>query len=194
MIRVECSCCGAPLRLPEGLAEGAPFACARCGQIARNVESVRRFRWAELEPFERKHGISRANYWGALIGSLAWIPALMIVLWATDQFDVGLLVTVAAPYLFLLAVLMQRRGKLPAGLWASQQWIGFGLYFLYLFALFSAFPKWAGVILDISGTNRAVITRWMLLVLGASSVAGGVAVAWLYRARARSVPRAEEAA
>ena len=193
MNRVECSCCGVPLQLPEALSEGAAFTCARCDNIARNVESIRRFRWAELEPFVQKHGISRANYWGALIGSLAWIPALVIVLWATGQFDVGLLVAVAAPYLFLLAVLTQRRAKTPAGLWASQQWLGFGLYFVYLFALFSIFPRWAGVILDISGSNRAVITRWMLAVLGASSIAGGIAVAWLYRARARGLPRAEVA-
>ena len=190
MTRVECSGCGSSLQLPEGLKEGAAFACSKCGQIARNVESVRRFRWAELDPYVQKHGVSRANLWGGLIGSVVWIPALVIVLVATDQFDVGLLAAMAAPYLVLLAVLKQRRPRTPTTLWAAHQWVGFGLYFLYLFTLFSLFPKWAGVVLDISGMNRAVITRWMLAVLGASAIAGGISVAWLYRARAKSVPRA----
>jgi thiol:disulfide interchange protein len=61
---------------------------------------------------------------------------------------------------------------------------------VYLFTLFSFFPKWAGLILDISGMNRSVIARWMLAVLGASSIVGGLAVAWLYRSRAGRLPRA----
>jgi len=190
MTRVECSGCGSPLQLPDGLAEGAAFTCSRCGNIARNVESIRRFRWAELDPYMQKHGVSRANLWGGLIGSLVWIPALVVVLVATDQFDIGLLAAVAAPYLILLAVLKQRRPRTPAMLWAAHQWVGFGLYFLYLFTIFSMFPRWAGVILDISGMNRSVITRWMLAVLGVSAIVGGLAVAWLYRARARNLPRA----
>jgi len=190
MTRIECSGCGSALQLPDGLKEGAAFACAQCGQVARNVESVRRFRWAELDPYVQKHGVSRANLWGGLIGSLVWIPALVVVLVATDQFDVGLLAALAAPYLVLLAVLKQRRPRTPATLWAAHQWVGFGIYFLYLFTLFSMFPRWAGVVLDISGMNRSVITRWMLAVLGTSAIGGGFAVSWLYRARVRSLPRA----
>jgi predicted RNA-binding Zn-ribbon protein involved in translation (DUF1610 family) len=190
MTRIECSGCGSALQLPEGLKDGAAFTCPRCGLIARNVESVRRFRWSELEPFVRRRGVSRANFWGGLLGSLAWIPALVVVLLATDKFDIGLLLAVAGPYLVLLAVLLQRRGRTPAALWAAHQWVGFGLYVLYLFTIFSMFPNRAGVILDISGMNRSVIARWMLAVLGASAVAGGLLVAWLYRVRARSLPRA----
>ena len=190
MTPIECSGCGTALQLPEGLANGAAFTCPACGLMARNVESVRRFRWSELDPFVRKHGVSRANFWGGLIGSVAWIPALVVVLLATDKFSIGLLLAVAGPYLVLLALLFHRRGRTPAALWSGHYWVGFGLYFLYLFTIFSMFPNWAGVILDISGMNRAVIMRWMLAVLGASAVVGGLAMAWLYRMRARSLPRA----
>jgi hypothetical protein len=189
-VTVECGTCGAGLRLPDGLAEGAAFACGQCGQVARNVESTRRLRWSEVDPYVRRHGVSRFNLWSGLLGSVAWIPILAFVLLATGYFDIGLLLVVAAPYLAVLAVLKQRRARTPPALWLAHLWIGLGAYLVYLFTVVSVFPKWVGLILDVSGTNRSIISRWMLATMGAGAIVVGACLDRYYRSRARRVPRA----
>jgi thiol:disulfide interchange protein DsbD len=190
MPRIECAGCGFVLAVPDELREGAGFTCAHCGLIARNVESARRFHWAELDPYVRRHGVSRGNLWGGTIGSLAWLPVLGVVLALQGRFDLGLFVALAAPYLFLLAVLKQRRPRTPALLWATHLWIGLGLYLLYLWLLISFFPGWAGVLLDSSGAGGGGVMPSMLVAMGATCVLVGTGISWSYRVRARRLPRA----
>src|SRR5512134_299830 len=68
--RVECLGCGHVLDLPPSVVEGGEFACAHCGLLMRNVEAARAFRWADVDPYVRRHGASRANLWGGLGGSV----------------------------------------------------------------------------------------------------------------------------
>ncbi|HZM00552.1 MAG TPA: thioredoxin family protein [Planctomycetota bacterium] len=159
MPRIECAGCGFVLAVPDDLREGAGFTCAHCGLIARNVESVRRFRWAELDPFVRRHGVSGANLWGGVVGSLVWLPVLTIVLAAEGRFELGLFVAIAAPYLFLQGVLKQRRPRPPTALWAAHLWL--------LVALFSGS---AGALVDSAGAGGNVLPA-MIVAMGATGTA-----------------------
>ena len=190
MPRIECAGCGYALAVPDDLREGGAFACAHCGLIARNVESARRFHWAELDPYVRRHGVSRANLWGGLIGSLAWLPVLGVVLAVQGRFDLGLFVALAAPYLLLLGVLRQRRPHTPAMLWTTHLWMALGVYLLYLWLLVTLLPAWAGRLVDGSGGGGGGVMPLMFAALGATWVAAGAVVSWLYRVRARRLPRA----
>jgi hypothetical protein len=183
--RVDCACCGHVLTLPPELAESARFTCGHCGLVMRNVEFTRAFRWAHVDPYARKHGTSRANLWGGLLGSLAWLPVLAGVMAWRGELDVGLLLVVAAPYLLMLAVLRTLRARTPAALWGFYLWGALGGYFVYLRVLLFFFPGWAGALLDTSvpslsvGTLGGLGIAWMLI---------GVVGSILYRRHARRPP------
>jgi hypothetical protein len=184
-VRVECQCCGHVLALTQDLPEGARFTCGHCSLVMRNVEYARAFRWAHVDPCVRKHGASRANLWGGFLGALAWLPVLAGMMAWRGQFDVGLLLVVAAPYLLMLAVLRALRARTPAALWRFYLWGALGGYFVYLRALLYFFPDWAGVLLD---TSVPSLSTWTVGGLGVAWMLIGIIGSLVYKRRARSAP------
>jgi len=189
MTAIECAGCGARLTIPDGLAEGGGFTCSHCGLIGRNTESARRFRWADLEPYVRRHGVSRVNLWGGLIGSAVWIPTLGLVTAAQGRFSLPMFVGLAAPYLALLALLKQRRRRRPPVLWASDLWIGLGLFLVYIWLLCALFPNWMRPLVDNSGAFGGGAMPSFFWVTGVACVLVGALVGWLYRSWASRLPR-----
>src|SRR5262245_8890387 len=82
---LECPCCGHVLAVTPDVGENALAACAHCGMVIRNCTGSRAFRWSMVDPYVRRHGASKANLWGGLLGSLAWIPVLALVMAITGR-------------------------------------------------------------------------------------------------------------
>ncbi|MHC5212578.1 MAG: hypothetical protein ACYTG2_17840 [Planctomycetota bacterium] len=184
-VRVECQCCGHVLMLPEKFPENGRFTCGHCSLVMRNVEFTRAFRWAHVDPYVRKHGASRANLWGGLLGSILWLPLLTGVMAWQGELDIGLLLVVAAPYLLMLGVLRTLRARTPAALWGFYLWGALGGYFVYLRVLLFFFPGWAGVLLD---TSVPSLSLWTLGGMGVTWMLLGIIGAIVYRRRARRPP------
>ncbi len=187
MASLDCPCCGFVLDVPPALREGARFRCAHCGMILKLNEGARAFRWASLDPYLRKHGASRGNLWGGLIGALIWLPALAIVMAARGRFEIGLLAALTVPYLVLLAILRQLRARTPALLWICYVWTALGVYLLFLRTLLTLVPEWAAALQGDLVSPGLLST---LTVLGGLwAVAGSLGALW-YRSTARRLPSA----
>lgn len=184
--RIECPCCGHALAVPADVRDNALFTCAHCGMIIRNCEGSRAFRWNLVDPYVRRHGASRANLWGGLIGSLAWLPALALAMAVGGTFDVGLLLLLAGPYLVLLAALRLRRPRTPAVVWGMELWAGLGAYILLLAALNLLRPELMTPVFG--GSGRLAPTA--ALALGALWLLMGVGGRAWYRRRAARLPQA----
>jgi hypothetical protein len=181
---LECQGCGHVLAVPADLRDRALCACAHCGLILRNCAGSRAFRWAHVDPYVRRHGASRANLWGGLLGSLAWLPALAVSMALQQGFDLVALVILAVPYLLLLAVLRARRARSPAAVWMMELWAFLGAYLLYLAALGAAWPARFGGVFATGGLAPHAVG-----VLGALWLALGLAGRGWYRWRAARLPR-----
>jgi hypothetical protein len=185
---IDCSCCGSALVLPPDLREGAAFACPDCGAALRNVPFVREFRWESQDPYVRRHGVSRGNLWGAMIGSLVWVVVLAVLMLLHGRFSLGVLMAIAVPYLALLIVLRLLRPRRPALRWMMFLWMGLGAYFMYLAALQMLLKDWTDVMKTV-----AVASPALLLGLGGAWLATGFAGSWLYSAYTARLPRAQRA-
>ncbi len=181
---LECPCCGHALAVPAGLRERALCTCAHCGLILRHGEGSRAFRWSQVDPYVRRHGVSRANLWGAYVGALAWLPALAVAMLIRGRFDLLALVVLALPYLLLLAVLRARRARTPAMVWVMELWAGLGAYLLYLSGLALVWTAALGDILVPGGVAPLAVA-----VLGAVWLALGLAGRGWYRWRAARLPQ-----
>lgn len=185
--RIECPCCGHALAVPPEVRENAHFACAHCSLMLRNAPGARAFRWEHVDPYVRRHGVSRANLWGGLLGSLAWLPALALAMALSGRFDVGALLLLAGPYLVLLAVMRKRRARTPAVAWSMELWAGLGAYILLLYAFHLVLPARMAVVFAEGGGSfgppaaLALGATWLLMGLGGR--------AW-YRRRAARLPQA----
>jgi hypothetical protein len=185
--RIECPCCGHALAVPPEVRENALFACAHCGMVIRNCDGSRAFRWAHVDPHVRKHGASRANLWGGLLGALAWLPVLALVMLLTGRFDIRVLLALAGPYLALLAVLRGRRARTPAIVWSMELWAGLGAYLLYLHVLGLLMPNQMKLVY--SG-DMALSGPAMVVGLGGTWLAVGLLGRAWYRRRAARLPQA----
>lgn len=182
-VRIECPCCGHALAVPDAVPEKGLFACAHCGMVIRNCEGSRAFRWAHVDPYVRRNGANRANLWGGLAGSLAWLPVLALVMLLTGKFKVEILLALAGPYLALLAVLRARRARTPAFVWSMELWAGLGAYLLYLHVLGLLMPDQMKVIYSGSGVLSG---PGMVVSLGGTWLAVGLlGRAWYVRRAAR---------
>ena len=181
---LDCPTCGHALVLPPEVRERALVACAHCGHIVRNCPGSRAFRWASLDPYVRRHGTSRHNLWGGLLGSLAWLPALAVAMAVRDRFSLVALVALTLPYLVLLAVLRFRRARTPPMVWTMELWMALGAYLLYLAALRLFWLQTFGDILGVGG-----VTPLAVVVLGSMWLALGLAGRGWYRWRAARLPQ-----
>ncbi|HTE06865.1 MAG TPA: hypothetical protein VK824_11765, partial [Planctomycetota bacterium] len=154
---IDCSCCGSALALPEGLQEGGAFACSRCGMALRNVAAARDFRWEAQDHSLRKHGATRGNLWGGLVGSLMWLVVLAVLMLLRGRFALGLFVAIAAPYLLLLAGLRVSRPRRPAVLWLMGLWMGLGAYCLYLAGVRALSGAWDDVMKGVADVSPALL-------------------------------------
>ncbi len=190
MPRIDCQACGRPLAVPDEFPEAGDFACGHCGLWMRNVEAARRFRFADQDPYVRRHGASRLNLWGGMIGAALWLPILAGVLAWRGMLDAGFLAAVGLPYLALLALLVRLRAGAPAARFGAWTWAGLGAYFLYLFALFALVPGYAARFgaASVPGGGPAVPLAF-LGYFGAAAVAAGALADALYRRRAARLPR-----
>ncbi len=188
MLVIDCSCCGRALALPEGLKEGASFACAACGAVARNVAFTREFRWESQDPYLRKHGTSRGNLWGGGVGSLIWLVVLAVLMLVRSKFSLGVLMAIAIPYVLLLVMLRLMRPRRPALLWMMRVWAGLGAYLLYLAGLQVIRKDWTDVMKAVADVSPA-----LLLGLGAAWLVTGFVGTWLYRSYANRLPQAQPA-
>jgi hypothetical protein len=187
---IECPCCGHALAVSSEVAEDALFACAHCGMIVRNCTGSRAFRWALVDPYVRRYGTSRANLWGGLLGSLAWLPVLALVMAITGRFDILLLCALAVPYLALLAWLKARRARTPALIWSMDLWAGMGAYFLYLGVLHILLPERLEVLFAVSGTPAGgPVALLTVMVLGGAWLLLGIIGRTWYRRRAEGLPQ-----
>ncbi len=194
---IECCGCGRRLAVPADVGEGGAFVCGGCGLILRNVQSARDFRWAQLDPYVRRHGVSRLNFWGGLLGSSAWIVLLFGVLLTGERFDLVLALALTVPWTLMLGALYSMRARTPAALWLHYLFASLGIYLVYLRALLVAVPAW-GELLAASGAPAggpasAAALHALLRVAGIALVVLGGAGVFLYRARARRLPRAAAA-
>ena len=190
MPRIDCQSCGRALEVPDEFPEAGDFACGHCGLWLRNVEAARRFRFADVDPYVRRHGASRLNLWGGIIGAALWLPILAGVLAWRGLLDAGFLAAIGLPYLALLVFLFRRRAGAAAVRFGAWTWTGLGLYLLYLFALFELVPDYAvrfGAASE-AGGGPAVPTLF-LGVFGASAFAAGALTDLLYRRRVARLPR-----
>jgi hypothetical protein len=185
--RIECPCCGHALAVPPEVREHALFACGHCGMVIRNCEGSRAFRWADVDPYVRRNGASRANLWGGLIGALAWLPVLALVMLLKGGFDVRVLLALAGPYLVLLAVLRGRRARTPAIVWSMELWAGLGAYLLYLHVLGLILPSQMRLV---SSGELSLSGPAMLVGLGSTWLAVGLGGRAWYRRRAARLPQA----
>jgi hypothetical protein len=185
---IECPCCGSALALPEAVREGGAFACAACFQQLRNTQATRDFRWESVDPYIRKHGASKANIWGGLLGAMAWLPGLAIFLLLRGRFAIGAFLLIAAPYLLLLALLRAARARRPAMLWLMQLWTGLGLFLLYL----------AGLLTLLAGGEAALLSDFDVAPALPASVGGiwlatGLGGTWWYKRTSTRLPQARPA-
>lgn len=190
MPAIDCQACGRALEVPATFPEGGDFACGHCGMWMRNVEAARRFRFADLDPYVRRHGASRVNLWGGTVGAALWLPILAGVLAWRGMLDAGFLAAVGSPYVVLLAVLFRRRAGAPAARFGAWTWTGLGIYLLYLFVLLEMVPAYAdrfGAASE-AGGGPAVPTLF-LGVFGGAALAAGTLTDLAYRRRAARLPR-----
>jgi|GEM_PF-4998608 len=181
---LECPCCGHALAVPSEVRERALCACAHCGFILRNCAGSRAFRWEHVDPYVRRHGASRANLWVGLLGSLLWLPALVVAMLVRGRFSLVAFMALAVPYLLLLVVLRARRARTPALVWAMELWMGLGSYLLYLAALRLVWLQTFGDILGLGG-----VTPLAVVVLGTMWLLMGLAGRRWYRWRAARLPQ-----
>jgi hypothetical protein len=187
---LECPCCGHVLAVPPDVAENALVTCAHCGMVIRNCLGSRAFRWSMVDPYVRRHGATRANLWGGLLGSLAWLPVLAIVMAVTGRFDLLLLCVLAVPYLGLLAWLKARRPRTPQMVWSMELWAGLGTYFVYLGLLHVFLPQRLEVLFAVSGTPAGgPVALLTILVLGGTWLLLGLVGRGWYRRRAQRLPQ-----
>jgi hypothetical protein len=186
MAHIDCQCCGAGLEVTPIIPEGAQFACAHCGLILLNVPAARSFRWADLDPYIREHGASRANLWGGVAGSALWLIIFGVVTAARGTFRPGLMLALALPYLALLAVLFRGRARTPAALWGYRLWTGLGAYGVYLWLLLTLKPDW-GEVFVAAGTDPYDVA--ILGIFGVVSLLVGLFASARYRRRAARLPQ-----
>src|SRR5262249_17037965 len=139
--------------------------------------------WADVDPYVRRHGTTRGNLWGGLLGAIAWLPALAAVMLILHQFDILLLLALAGPYLVLLAWVRMRRARTPVLVWVLDLRAGLGAYLLYMAGLHILLPESSRVVFSFGGAGPAAATAlgvlWLLIGLGGRG--------W-YRRRAARLP------
>lgn len=190
MTAIDCQGCGRTLAVPDDFPEAGDFACGHCGLWMRNVEAARAFRFADLDPYVRRHGASRVNLWGGTIGAALWLPILAGVLAWRGLLDAGFLAAIGLPYLVLLGLLVRWRAGAAAVRFVAWTWMGLGLYLLYLLVLFRLVPDYAvrfGAASEAGG--GPVVPGLFLGVFGASALAAGVLTDLHYRRRVARLPR-----
>lgn len=189
MPSIDCQACGRALAVPDDFPEAGDFACGHCGLWMRNVEAARRFRFADLDPYVRRHGASRLNLWGGTIGAALWLPILAGVLAWRGMLDAGFLAAVGLPYCALLALLARLRAGAPAARFGAWTWAGLGAYCLYLFGLFRLVPGYAARFGAASEAGGPAAPVGFFGLFGAAAVAAGLLADFLYRRRAARLPR-----
>lgn len=145
-------------------------------------EALRAFRWASVDPYVRRHGVSRWNLWGGLLGSVLWIPAFGVVLALQGRFDAPFLAALTLPYGGLV-LLARKRARTPAALWMGWVWACMGAYGIYVFGLIAAVPAWGALLSSAGGPPRFFGT------FGAIALAVGLFQTALYRRKVARAPR-----
>ena len=187
---LECPCCGHVLAVTPDVADNALVACAHCGMVLRNCVGSRAFRWSMVDPYVRRHGVSRANLWGGLLGSLVWLPVLAIVMAVTGRFDILLLCVLAVPYLLMLGWMKARRARTPPLIWSMELWAALGAYFLYLGLLHVLLPQRLEVLFAVSGTpTGGPVALLTIMVMGGAWLLFGLGGRAWYRRRALGLPQ-----
>jgi hypothetical protein len=98
-----------------------------------------------------------------------------------------MLLTLAVPYLALLALLFRRRGRTPAAVWLLHLWAGLGAYGLYLWMLFTVVPDWWRLFDAVGGGQPPPV---VLGIGGLGFIAFGVLGVVRYRRKAARLPQA----
>jgi hypothetical protein len=161
-VNVDCQSCGCNLEVPPGVAEGREFACGHCGQLLRNVDTTREFRWSSLDPFTRRRGTTR--------------PWFYVGLYLQGNFDRVFLTAIALPWFSIELWLARRRAGIPSVRWYVFLWIGVGAFTMYLAILVGFTPKWRPLL----GIGENPDALKLLFVVGVLAMMVGVAGASLY--------------
>jgi hypothetical protein len=175
-VNVDCQSCGCNLEVPPGVAEGREFACGHCGQLLRNVDTTREFRWSSLDPFTRRRGTTRAWFWVGILAGFLWVPAYAIALQLQGNLDPVFLTAVAVPWFSIELWLARRRAGIPSVRWYVFLWIGVGAFTMYLAILVGFTPKWRPLL----GIGENPDALKLLFTFGVLAMMVGVAGASLY--------------
>lgn len=186
---VDCRSCGASQALPAGLAQGAEFACPACGTILRHDEHLAAFRWEAQDEFVRRHGASRGNLFGAVLGSSLWIPLFVATSLAQGVTDPRLYLAMIVPYGLFLVAAFKLRPRRPALLWVCEVvFLGLGTFLIWTWWLFERVPAWGRGIEGMGGWSA----RPAELVLPAAIlIAVAIALSVWYRTRAKRLPQGQ---
>jgi hypothetical protein len=175
-VNVDCQSCGCNLEVPAGVAEGREFACGHCGQLLRNVDTTREFRWSSLDPFTRRRGTTRPWFYAGVLLGFLWVPAYAVGLYLQGNFDRVFLTAIALPWFSIELWLARRRAGIPSVRWYVFLWIGVGAFTMYLAILVGFTPKWRPLL----GIGENPDALKLLFVVGVLAMMVGVAGASLY--------------
>jgi hypothetical protein len=180
-MNVDCQSCGWSLEVPFGTGEGREFACGHCGHLLRNVEETRAFRWADVDPFVRSHGVNRAWFWIGAIAGFVWVPAIATALMMRHRFDVVFLSAIGGPWFAIEYWLARSRAAMPKARWYILLWIGVGAYAMYVAVIAAIVPPWRPF-LGIGENPDALRLVFSLGVIAMMvGVAGASAYSWVLR-------------
>lgn len=185
-MNVDCQSCGWSLEVPPVTGEGQEFACGHCGMLLRNVEPTREFRWANTDPFTRRHGAPRALYWLGIVGGLLWVPAAAVALGLRHRLDPLFIAATAAPWGTIVWWLAQGRAGTPKARWYVQLWIGVGAFAMYLAILVALVPPWRPLL----GVGDNPDALKLVFTSGVMAMMVGLAGASMYRWVLRRTPTA----
>ncbi len=176
-MNVECQSCGWSLEVPLGLADGKEFACGHCGLLLRNTEATREFRWASLDPFVRRRGVSRLVFTLSVIFGLAWIPAAAIAMALFRRLDPAFLAALAIPWCAIELWLARGRAGIPKVRWYVLLWLALGAFVSYVAILVAVRPQWRALL----GVGENPDALKLIFTAGVMAMMVGAAGASAYR-------------
>lgn len=185
-MNVDCQICGWSLEVPIGVAEGREFACGHCGHLLRNVEATRDFRWADVDPFTRRHGVRRAWFWIGAIAGFVWVPAIATALVLRHRFDVVFLSALGGPWFAIEYWLARSRAAMPKVRWYILLWIGVGAFGMYVAMITAIVPPWRALL----GIGENPDALKLVFALGFMGLLVGVTGSSAYRWVLKRTPTA----